>query len=72
MNRYRAPQLALLQVNPKRFIYCYFNMTKARAPKLQYDEKNPEHRVDSIKKTNADDLARCVAKVKEVDENNDL
>mmetsp|Transcript_15383 Transcript_15383/g.39663 ORF Transcript_15383/g.39663 Transcript_15383/m.39663 type:complete len:589 (+) Transcript_15383:170-1936(+) len=60
-------------VNPKRYIYCYFNMTAARAPGevLKYDEKKPDQRIESIKRTNPDDLKRCVDKVREIDEDND-
>lgn len=61
-------------VNPKRYIYCYFNMTKARGTgeQLKYDEKRPNYRIESIKRTNPEDLKACVDKVRRIDMDNDL
>jgi hypothetical protein len=61
-------------INPKRYIYCYFNMTKARGTgeQLKYDEKQPDYRIDSIKRTNQEDLKACVDKVRVIDQDNEL
>jgi hypothetical protein len=57
-------------VNPARFIYCQFD--EAKYTREGFNKTDVEARIRHVKASQADALAACVAKIKCVDEDDEL